>query len=240
MRKNRYILLMSQQIKGELMVSNGVRRRKMAKKSLILYSSMTGNTEKVALRFKKVFERKGWQCDAFKIDRHTDADHPPFHIEDYDFLCVGSPVMMGIPSEEIRNFLSKSPLSGHFGQPTVEELARQKIMRHDPDYMGRPKRRPGKERPTGKIVPGPQKGIVFVTYGGIHLGPKEAAAALMLLENELEHLKFECIGSFACPGKHGDKATPEWWHGDIRHRPSERDLQKAEIFMEEKIEELHL
>ena len=38
------------------------------KKSLIIYQTMTGNTEIVALRFKKVFEKKGWDCDIFKID----------------------------------------------------------------------------------------------------------------------------------------------------------------------------
>ena len=31
----------------------------MAKKSLIIYASVTGNTEKVANRFKQVFEKKG-------------------------------------------------------------------------------------------------------------------------------------------------------------------------------------
>jgi hypothetical protein len=35
----------------------------MNKKCLIAYSSLTGNTEKVALRFKETFENKGWQSD---------------------------------------------------------------------------------------------------------------------------------------------------------------------------------
>jgi flavodoxin len=58
----------------------------MAKKSLILYSSWTGNTEKVALRFKQVFEAKKWQCDLVKINRKMDTFHPPFKFEDYDFV----------------------------------------------------------------------------------------------------------------------------------------------------------
>ena len=47
----------------------------MAKKSLILYASMTGNTEKVAQRFQQAFVKKGWECDIFKIDKKTDADN---------------------------------------------------------------------------------------------------------------------------------------------------------------------
>jgi hypothetical protein len=212
----------------------------MTPKSLILYSSMTGNTEKLALRFKKVFEKKGWQCDIFKVDRNMDFRNPPFDLKDYDFLCVGSPVILGLPTEEIINAMIKNPLSGHYGEPTREEVARLRLVRGDPEYFPPPQPPLGKTRPrhVGKIVPGPKKGIVFVTYAGMHLGPKEAEAALSLLEIEMEHLKFKCIGRFCCPGKHGNRPGTGTWHGDIRQRPSERDLLKAEIFLEERLEEL--
>jgi hypothetical protein len=36
----------------------------------------------------------------------------------------------------------------------------------------------------------------------------------------------------------GNRPRPGYWYGDLIHRPSERDLQKAEIFLEEKNEEL--
>jgi hypothetical protein len=210
----------------------------MPKRSLILYSSWTGNTEKVAIRFKKVFEEKGWTCDAFKIDKKTDIANPPFDYGDYDFLCAGSPVIIGQPTEEMIAILTKTPYSPHQFQPTREDIAREAALRKDPDYMPQPPRRPPKDhKPVGKIVPGPKKGVAFVSYGGVHLGPKEAASALAALENEIEHLRFECIGSFACPGKHGNQPTPDWYHGDMRGRPSERDLVKAEIFLAEKLEE---
>jgi hypothetical protein len=90
---------------------------------------------------------------------------------------------------------------------------------------------------TGKIIPGPKNGIVFVSYSGIHLGPKEAVPTLSMLEVELEHLGFRCIGSFACPGKHGNQVTPEWWHGDMRGRPNEKDLLRAELFLEDKLDQ---
>ena len=206
----------------------------MAKKSLILYATMTGNTEKVAMRFKKAFEKKGWECDTFKIDKNTDVYNPPFDWEKYDFLCIGSPVIIGQPMEEILKLMFNSSISGHHGQPTREEMARLALQQKSPPKPRKPRKG---DKPAGMIVPGPKKGVVFVTYGGIHLGPKEAEPALSTLEVEMEHLRFKCIGKFACPGKHGNHATPDWWHGDIRHRPSERDLLKAEIFMEEKLEE---
>lgn len=170
----------------------------MSRKSLILYSSLTGNTEKVAMRFKQVFENQGWECTAFKIDKNTDYREPPFNIEDYDFLCAGSYVLLELPAEEIVNFMCKNPLSGHCGQPTREELARQRLLRNDPKYLPpaeKPKRI-DRMRPPGKIKLGEKKGIVFATYSGMHLGPKEAAPALALLQSELEHLGFECIGQF--------------------------------------------
>jgi len=43
---------------------------------------MTGNTEKIAMRFKQVFINKKWQCDVFKIDKNTDTDNPPFDFKD--------------------------------------------------------------------------------------------------------------------------------------------------------------
>lgn len=181
------------------------------KRGLIIYQSMTGNTEKVALRFKEVFEKKGWQCDIFKVDKKTDVDNLPLDFNGYDFLCAGSGVYMALPGREIVDIMFN--------------IAHQT-------------RRAGKiVRVHRKITPGPQKGIVFVTYGGTHLGPKEAGPSLSLLDLIIEHLRFKCIGRFSCPGGGGKRANPGGWYGDIRGRPNERDLLKAEIFLEEKLEE---
>ena len=184
----------------------------VSKKGLILYQSMTGNTEKVALRFKKAFEKKGWECDMFKVDKNMDVNNLPFNFEEYDFMCVGSGVYKALPGQEIVNILF--------------------------NYTHQTKRAGKIIRVHRKITPGPKTGIVFVTYAGTHLGPKEAEPALSLLELNIEHLRFKCIGRFCCPGGVGKRRTPGQWFGDISGRPNERDLQKAEIFMEEKIEEL--
>jgi len=88
-----------------------------------------------------------------------------------------------------------------------------------------------------KITPGPKRGVVFVTYSGEHLDPREVEPALSLLELNIEQLRFKCIGRFSYPGGSGNHYTPGTWFGDIRGRPIERDLLKAEIFMEEIMEE---
>ncbi len=249
----------------------------MAKKSLILYQSKTGNTEKVALRFKKIFDKKGWDCSLFKVGKDTDVVNPPFEYDDYDFLCVGSGVFKQLPPSEIVDIMFN--------------------VTHPMPFKGS---KPGRVHVQGMIIPGPKNGVVFVTYNGGHLGPKEAEPALSLLEVEMEHLRFKCIGKFSCPGKmnfggggdavgrvaqwfgwtkevarekiqryNANPDTPEFasftiedrqqmdrgkttaqmpqggppparsWHWDLDNRPNERDLEKAEIFLEEILEDYY-
>ena len=128
---------------------------------------------------------------------------------------------MGVPPKEIIDIMFKNKQSAHY---------------HGEDSEG-----DERARTTGTrvIVTGPKKGIVFVTYSGIHFGPPEAVPALGVLELEMEHLFiFKCIGRFSCPGKHGEPREG-MWHYDLANRPNERDLLKAEIFMEEILEDLH-
>jgi hypothetical protein len=180
------------------------------KRGLIIYQTMTGNTEKVALRFKKVFEKKGWECDIFKVDKDTSIDNLPFDFQDYDFLCAGSGVYMSLPGKELVDILF---------------------------WTSHQTKRAGKIfRVHRKITPGPKTGVVFVTYAGVNLGPKESEPSLSFLELNIEHLRFKCVGRFSCPGATGNRYMPGSWFGDIRGRPNERDLMKAEIFMEQILE----
>jgi len=78
----------------------------MSKRSLVVYSSYTGNTEKVALRFKETLEKKGWQCEIFKVRKIAeDILKPPFDIREYDFVCAGSGLRAHLPYNEILNML---------------------------------------------------------------------------------------------------------------------------------------
>ncbi len=62
----------------------------MDKRCLIIYSSFTKNTEKIAMRIKETFEKKGWSCDSFNVEKNIDVENPPFNYDDYDFICAGS------------------------------------------------------------------------------------------------------------------------------------------------------
>ncbi len=84
-----------------------------------------------------------------------------------------------------------------------------------------------------KLTMGPKCGIVFCTYGGIHLGPIEAAPALKLLEVELMHQLFNVIGSLAIPGSMGEFCNPGSYFGsDIVGRPDEKDLKTVAVFVD--------
>ncbi|HEX7474760.1 MAG TPA: hypothetical protein VF318_02250 [Dehalococcoidales bacterium] len=210
----------------------------MGKKCLIAYSSFSGNTEKVAIRFKKVFESRGWQCDIFKVRKNADDIlRPPFDIRQYDFVCAGSGLRAHLPYNEVLNML-RGFRTGM--DPRITLGFRDEIIPYikEPVPPIPPHKDPKKDH--HKIVLGPEspKAVVFITYGGYEFGPKEAEPAVQLLALELEHIGFQFIGKFCCPGKYLDDPTPRTFHGDIRDRPNEKDLLKAEMFIEEKLEEI--
>lgn len=210
----------------------------MSRKCLVIYSSYTGNTEKIAFRFKDTFERDGWQCDIFKISKRAqDILNPPFRMNDYDFVCAGSGLRVHLPYNEILNVLRRFRLGI---DPRIALRNRDETIPYISEPA--PPAPPVEEMVAHhrKIVLGPdsKKSIVFATHAGYEFGPKEAAPAMMLLELELEHIGFKCIGRFCCPGKFLNDPTPATYHGDIRDRPNEKDLLKAEMFIEERLEQI--
>jgi hypothetical protein len=209
----------------------------MSKKCLITYSSITGNTEKVALRFKETFEMKGWQCDFFKVRKNAeDILRPPIDIRSYDFICAGSGLRAHLPYNEILNMLRGFRIGM---DPRITLRFRDETISYITEPV--PEIPPHKDPKNDhrKIILGPDspKAVVFITYAGYEFGPKEAEPAAQLLSLELEHIGFQCIGHFCCPGKYVDDPMPQTFHGDIRDRPNERDLLRAQMFIEDKLEE---
>ncbi len=173
------------------------------KKNLIVYASRTGNTEKTAMELAKNFERYGWASDLKKLPDDYDAKNPDFNFDDYDFVCVGSPIISELPVDQIRTVT--------YGNP-----------------------------PLKKLEPGPKCGIVFCTYGGIHLGPMEAAPALKLMEMELMHQCYNVIDSLAVPGSLEGFDNPDVYFPDLKNRPNEEDWKDVAAFVDgimEKIKE---
>jgi hypothetical protein len=212
---------------------------KMGKKCLIIYASFTGNTEKVAQRIKETFENQGWHCDIFKIRKNADDIlRPPFDIRQYDFVCIGSGLRGHLPYNEVLNVL-RGQIWGF--DPRITLGFRDETIPYitEPVPEIPPDKRDARNAHS-KIVLSPDspKAIVFITYGGYEFGPIEADPAARLLALEIAHMGFQCIGRFCCPGMYLNDPTPRTFHGDIRGRPNEKDLLKAQMFIEEKLEEI--
>ena len=73
-------------------------------KSLVIYYSKTGNTEKVARAIAK-----GLEADLKRVEEVHD-------VSGYDLICVGTPVYGFAPAKPVKKFLEEiSPLSGRKG-----------------------------------------------------------------------------------------------------------------------------
>jgi hypothetical protein len=217
----------------------------MAKKALIVYASVTGNTEKVAKKFKEVFEKKGtpwgeWECDIYKITKKSDKKNAPYHLEDYDFICVGAPIWAGIPPLYLFDdhlgalgsvLMPKAMLEMSLGEPPSQ--------RPDEELMG-------SMMDQLKAGWSPKKGVVFVTYGGQGQGPIEATAALSCLELRLDAARVKTVGKFACCGKQWDEPPVDrianrfgWMVGDTtvaiaRYKENPNDPEFANLSAEER------
>lgn len=145
------------------------------KKGLILYASVTGNTEKVAKAFGKAFENCGWSYDLVKITAKTSFKKDPVYFDDYDFVCLGSPIMAGLPSPVIGRVLGLT-------QP-------------EPPRMWRSQAGPGMDMQAP--APDDVKGVVFATYAG---AIREAYSTLAVEKQYLECLRLKIVGEFSCPG----------------------------------------
>ena len=210
----------------------------MVKQCLVTYSSYTGNTEKVAFTIKETFEKNGWQCDIFKVRKQADDIlRPPFDIRSYDFVCAGSGLRAHLPYNEILNML-RGFRTGF--DPRITLRFRDETIPYITEPI--PELPPHRKAKLDhhKIILGPDapRAVVFITYAGYEFGPKEALPAVQLLALELEHIGFQFIGHFSCPGKYVDDPMPRTFHGDIRDRPNDKDLLKAQMFIEEKLDEI--
>jgi len=75
------------------------------KKALILYASITGNTEKVAEAFGAVCREYGFEADLVKITPKRDWDEHPVFVREYDLVLLGSPIIAGLPYKEVYEVL---------------------------------------------------------------------------------------------------------------------------------------
>lgn len=65
------------------------------KKALIMYATITKNTEKIAMAFAESFRHYGWQADLVRISNKSANMMGSY--SDYDVVCLGSPIVAGSP-----------------------------------------------------------------------------------------------------------------------------------------------
>jgi hypothetical protein len=211
-------------------------KKNTTKRGLVIYASRTNNTVKVAERFKSTLEKNGWQCDIYRIPQNSDPMAVPFNLMDYDLVCAGSGVRMHAPYAELLHVL-RVPVYGF--DPRIMLKTTEGIQLTDEEKK---KMQAGMESRKGlghgKVVLGPdaRHALSFATYAGHEFGPAEVQPALDWINLELAHLRVEIAGKFCCPGKFENTNNPAGYHNDLVTRPNEKDLMRAELFIEQVLE----
>jgi len=155
------------------------------KRAQLIYSSITGNTEKIAKAFERVLLEYGFQVDTIKAE---DDEHGYVGF-DYDLYVMGGGVIGGLPE---RNLIAAVG-NGAFGNV---HLKSNKGLGFGCQ--------PG--TPTFGRGVKLKKAVAFLTYEGSRRGPAEVAGPMSLLEIIMTDGGWNCIGEFACPGL---KAVPD-------------------------------
>ncbi len=147
----------------------------MARKALIIYSSLSGNTEEIVQSFRRGFEAYGWEVTLQKITARSKYPDDKIYFDEFDVVCMGSPILAGLPYTKLSEFLGLyKPESGQFFRG---------------DQFGTPEQARDK------------RGIVFCTYAGGMTGPQECEATLAVLKTYMDLQHIPTIGYFACAGR---------------------------------------
>lgn len=170
----------------------------MQNKALILYTSATGNTEKVACQFEQTLLAYGWGCDRIALQTPGELQTRQLYLDHYDLVLLGTPVISGAPSPVISQNIAL------VGAEPPRLYSNQLIF---PGSLFRPEQSP--------------LGIVFATYSGETYGPCEAQPALDLAAMYLQYLFIDVIGKFACPGRKESKSTIDLLAAELNIHPGE-------------------
>lgn len=178
------------------------------RKAVVLYGSLTGNTEMVGRAMAEVLEEYGFETRCEKITPRKDWAQNPVYFWEYDIVVLGSLIVAGLPYKEVYQLL------GLTGGKTIMGTTSNPSNPGDPELnpmerLNRHSGIPGIVNPsvaTGS--PGAKGdnqptiyGVVYTTYGGSGVGEPECRGALGVLEELLRVNGVRTVGRFACPGK---------------------------------------
>ena len=159
-------------------------------KALIVYSSITGNTEKIAKAFAETFCQYNIEPQMVKLEGCYLGEQIDVDTNDYDFLCIGTPVIASLPYHDLYIEYGAQDDYGRRSFAGEQGPGRGPADAHHIE--------PGS--PGGGFGPVfTQHRIAFCTYGGFGEGPLEATASLELIKELFHGSGF--VGFYACPGK---------------------------------------
>ena len=205
------------------------------RRALIMYATMTRNTEKVATWFRETFEEYNWDVTFLKIKNNMNWDEwaGKTYFDDYDVVCLGSPIVGGSPLQAIIKAFSFG------GGGALEKSVQDKLDAKDGDAAMPAVAAAGSWRRERAAYPGifnknckRPYGIVFSTYGGGFYGSRECSGTLGMLELYLRNYDCDIVGKFACGGKEtgpagydvGVKPKAEFMPG-----PRGKDMPDADV-----------
>ncbi|MGI5935944.1 MAG: hypothetical protein ACOX7I_03950 [Oscillospiraceae bacterium] len=174
------------------------------RRALILYATMTGNTEKIATWFKETFEYYNWDVTFFKMSNKADwaGMQDKLYFDDYDVVCLGSPIVAGAPLQIVIKTMSLG------GGGALEKEVQSNLDAKKSDAAAAPAKPGAMWRRHAAPYPGVLRkddhrplGIVFTTYGGGFYGSSECLATLETLKLYLNLNNVGVVGKFACGGK---------------------------------------
>ena len=179
------------------------------RRALILYATMTRNTEKIADWFRQTFEDYGWEVTFLRIKAKMDYSglQESLYFDDYDVVALGSPIVAGLPIQPILKAFSLGA-GGELENDVQKKLDAGKLGSEaggtvETPYQPTAKWRRGTAAYPGALAKGESEplGIVFCTYGGGFYGSSECLAALESLKLYLNLNNVRVVGKFACGGK---------------------------------------
>lgn len=188
------------------------------RKALILYATMTKNTEKIAQWFRDTFEYYNWEVTMFRMtlkEKDWAGMQEKLYFDDYDVICLGSPIVAAYPLTVVNKVFSMG--AGGQLEANVQAMidAGQGFVMNEKtmgggDSSGKmpPKKIGAVWRRRSIEVPGAQLrnnyhplGIVFTTYSGSFFGTEEAMTTLTVLKLFLGQNDVDVIGQYACNGR---------------------------------------
>lgn len=174
------------------------------RRALVLYATMTRNTEKIATWFKDTFENYNWDVTFFRIAPNSNwaGMKDELYFDDYDVICLGSSIVAGAPLQPVIKAFSFG------GGGALEKEVQSNIDDQKKEGAAAPAMPVGTWRRNNAPYPGVLNradsrpiGLVFCTYGGGFYGSNECLATLETLKLYLELHSVDVIGKFACGGK---------------------------------------